>query len=122
MGQMNLHGQTHVVKNASGVAASGTVAMVAAKAGTKFRVLAMTLQATSTTVTNVYVINGDNSLYGNSGNPIPMGTDKDGDQLPTVQLNWNPGGHFDTDTANEALNVVLSAAQDIIYTVTYAEL
>ena len=50
-----------------------------------------------------------------------MAIDADGDNVASIILPWNPGGWFQTDTVNEALNVVLSAAQDISYIVTYVE-
>lgn len=109
------------IKRASGLAASGTVAMVEAVASKKIRVLAMALFATSATATNVYVANDDNDILGDASNPIPLAVDADGDNVGGFVLPWNPGGWFETDTANEALNVVLSAAQDVIYGLTYIE-
>lgn len=109
------------IKRASGLAASGTTAMVAAVVGKKIRVLALQLIATSATVTNVYVANDDNNLLGDASNPIALATDADGDNIAGLVMPWNPGGWFETDTANEALNLVLSAAQDVIYALTYIE-
>lgn len=111
------------VKRASGLAASGTVAMVSAVASKKIRVLAIALFATdaSANATNVYIANDDNDLIGDSTNPIAMAVDADGDNVAGFVLPWNPGGWFQTDTVNEALNLVLSAAYDIIYAVTYIE-
>jgi len=109
------------IKRASGLAASGTTAMVAAVAGKKIRVLALQLIATSATVTNIYIANDDNDLIGNAANPIPMATDADGDNIAGIVMPWNPGGWFETDTVNEALNLILSAAQDVIYALTYIE-
>lgn len=109
------------IKRAAGLAASGTVAMVGAVAGKKIRVLALFLKATSATVTNIYVANGDNDILGDSTNPIPLAVDADGDNDSGFVLPWNPGGWCETDTVNEALNVVLSAAQDVIYALTYIE-
>jgi len=109
------------IKRATGLAASGTVAMVAAVEGYQIRVLAIALIATSTTVTNIYVANGDHDILGDSSNPIPLGVDADGDMMPGLVLPYNPAGWFQTDTDNEALNIVLSAAQDVIYAVTYIE-
>lgn len=109
------------IKRATGLAASGTVAMVAAVAAKKIRVLAIALFATSATATNVYIANDDNDIIGDASNPIPLATDADGDNTAGFVMPWNPGGWFETDTANEALNVILSAAQDVIYAVTYIE-
>jgi hypothetical protein len=109
------------VKRATGLAATGTVAMVAAVPTKKIRCLALFLKATSATVTNVYVANDDNNILGDSSNPIPLAVDADGDNDSGFVLGWNQGGWFETDTANEALNVVLSAAQDVIYAITYIE-
>jgi hypothetical protein len=110
------------IKRTSGLAATGTTAMVAAVAGKKFRILALALFATSATVTNVYVATTtDTDVLGNSGNPIPLATDADGDNIAGFSLPYNQGGWTETSTANEALNLVLSAAQDVIYALTYLE-
>ena len=109
------------VKRTTGLAASGTTAMVAAVSGKKIRGLALALFATSATVTNIYVANDDNNILGDSSNPIPLATDADGDNSAGFVLPWNPGGWFQTDTANEALNLILSAAQDVVYALTYIE-
>jgi hypothetical protein len=109
------------IKRASGLAASGTTAMVSAVGGKKIRVLAINLIATSATVTNVYIANADNDLIGDASNPIPLAVDADGDNLAGFVMPWNPGGWFETDTANEALNLILSAAQDVVYAITYIE-
>lgn len=110
------------IKRVSGVAASGTTAMVSAVAGKKFRILAIALFATSATVTNVYVATTtDTDVLGNSGNPIPLATDADGDNVAGFVLPYNQGGWAETSTANEDLNLILSAAQDVIYALTYIE-
>ena len=109
------------IKRATGLAASGTAAMVAAVGAKKIRCLALSLLATSATVTNVYIANDDNDILGDSSNPIPLATDADGDNTAGFVLPWNPGGWFETDTVNEALNLILSAAQDVIYAITYIE-
>ncbi len=109
------------IKRATGLAASGTVAMVAAVGGKKIRVLALFLKATSATATNVYVANDDNDIFGDASNPIPLAVDANGDNDSGFVLPWNPGGWCETDTVNEALNVILSAAQDVIYAITYIE-
>lgn len=109
------------IKRASGLAATGTVAMVSAVPTKKIRCLALMLLATSATVTNVYVANEDNNILGDASNPIPLAVDADGDNSAGFVMPWNPGGWFETDTVNEALNVVLSAAQDVIYAITYIE-
>jgi len=110
------------VKRASGVAASGTTAIVAAVASKKIRILALFLKATSATVTNVYLATTtDTDVLGNAGNPIPLAVDADGDNDSGFALNWNPGGWTETSTANEDLNLILSAAQDVIWCLTYIE-
>ena len=108
----------------SGVAAGGapgTDNMVAAVASRYIRVLALGLFATSTTTNNVYVDDDDNDLLFNSGNPLPLSLDADGDTVPGFVLPFNPGGWFQTDTVNEAVTLNTSAAQDIAYTITYIE-
>lgn len=112
------------VKQASGVAAGGapgTDNMIAAVGGKKLLVLALSLFATSTTTNTVYVDNDDNDLLGNSGNGIALSLDADGDTVPGFILPYNPGGWFKTDTVNEAVTLNTSAAQDIIWAVTYIE-
>lgn len=109
-------------KRASGVAASGTTAIITAVAARKFRILAMTLTATSATATNVHLATTtDTDVWGNAGNPIPMAMDADGDNIAGVVWPYNPAGYTETSTANEALNLILSAAQDIAWTITWIE-
>ncbi|MFQ5492234.1 MAG: hypothetical protein ACE5GE_16080, partial [Phycisphaerae bacterium] len=71
------------VKRASGVAAGGapgTDTIVVAVVGKKFRILALFLKATSVTANNVYLsTTTDTDVLGNSGNPIPLAVDADGD-------------------------------------------
>lgn len=115
---------TAEVKQASGVAAGGapgTDNMIAAVGGKKLLVLALSLFATSTTTNTVYVDNADNDLLGNSGNGIALSLDADGDTVPGFILPYNPGGWFKTDTVNEAVTLNTSAAQDIIWCITYNE-
>lgn len=113
------------VKRVSGVAAGGapgTDTMIAAVVGKKFRILALFLKATSATANNVYLsTTTDTDVLGNSGNPIPLAVDADGDNDSGFVLPWNPGGWTETSTANEALILNTSAAQDIVYAVTYIE-
>ena len=109
------------IKRATGLAASGTTAMVAAVGGKKIRGLALMLLPTSVTATNVYVANDDNNILGDASNPIRLAVDADGDNIAGVVMPWNQGGWFETDTVNEALNLILSAAQDVIYALTYIE-
>jgi hypothetical protein len=128
--QVNSEGALYVteaaaeVKRASGVAAGGapgTDNMVAAVASRYIRVLALGLFATSTTVNNVFIDNADNDLLFNTGNPLPLSLDADGDTVAGFVLPYNPGGWFQTDTVNEAVTLNTSAAQDIAYTITYIE-
>lgn len=113
------------VKRVSGVAAGGapgTDALIGAVSGKKFRILALFLKATSATANNVYLATTtDTDVLGNSGNPIPLAVDADGDNDSGFVLPWNPGGWTETSTANEALNLHTSAAQDIVYAITYIE-
>ena len=111
-------------KQASGVAAGGapgTDDMIAAVGGKKLLVTGLTLLATSTTTNNVFVDNVDNDLLGNIGNPIALSIDADGDTIPGIVLAYNPAGHFKTDTVNEAVTLNTSAAQDIIWSITWIE-
>lgn len=110
------------IQRKSGIAASGTTAILSAVEGKKFRILAFAAFATSATVTNIYLATTtDTDVLGDSSNPIPLATDADGDNTAGFILPWNPGGWTETSTANEALNLVLSAAQDVIYAITYIE-
>ena len=111
-------------KQASGVAvggAPGTDDMIAAVASKKLLILALSLFATSVTINTVYVDNADNDLLGNSGNGIALSLDADGDTVAGFVLPYNPAGWFKTDTVNEAVTLNTSAAQDIIYCISYIE-
>lgn len=111
-------------KRASGVAAGGapgTDNIVAAVAARKLRVLALGLFATSATANNVFLDNVDNDLLFNTGNPLPLAIDADGDNVAGFVLPYNPGGWFETDAVNEAITLNTSAAQDIAWTITYIE-
>lgn len=108
----------------SGVAAGGAPGadvMIAAVAGKKLKIVALQLLATSTTTNTVYIDNVDNDLLGNSGNGIPLSLDADGDTIPGFNMPYNPGGWFKTDAVNEAVTLNTSAAQDIIWCVTFIE-
>jgi hypothetical protein len=122
-GDANQTGQSKI-KQASGVAvggAPGTDDIIAAVASKKILILALGLFATSTTANNVFLDNADNDLLFNTANPLPLSLDADGDTVPGFVLPFNPGGWMKTDTANEAVTLNTSAAQDIAYTVTYRE-
>ncbi len=109
---------------ASGVAAGGAPGadnMIAAVGGKKLLILALSLFATSTTTNTIYVDNADNDLLGNVGNGIAMSLDADGDTVAGFVLSYNPGGWFKTDTVNEAVTLNSSAAQDIIWCITWIE-
>jgi len=111
-------------KSASGVAAGGapgTDDMIAAVGGKKLLITAMSLTATSTTTNSVFVDNVDNDLYGNTGNPIPLSMDADGDTIAGIVLSYNPAGWFKTDAVNEAVTLNSSAAQDIIWAISWIE-
>lgn len=112
------------LKSDSGVAAGGapgTEDMIAAVAGKKLLVVAMSLVATSTTTNTIYVDNVDNDLYGNSGNGIALSLDADADTIPGFVLQYNPAGWFKTDAVNEAVTLNTSAAQDIIWSISWIE-
>jgi hypothetical protein len=105
------------------IADTGTYEVIAAPTGTKkIRVLALKLHATSATVTNVYLrTTSDASILFNAANPLALAVDADADNVPEFTLDWNPGGWFETLTADEALNIVLSAAQDVVVCITWIE-
>lgn len=109
------------IKRATGIAVSGTTAMVSAVAAKKIRILALFLKATSSTVTNVYVANADFDIIGNAANPMPLAVDADGDNDSGFVLPFNQGGWAETDTVNEDLSLILSAAEDVIFLLTYIE-
>jgi len=111
------------VKRKSGVASSsGDNALVAAVAGKKIRILAIALLATSATATSAYLhTSSDADVLGESGNPLPVAMDADGDNTGGFVLGWNPGGWTQTSTANEALNLNLSGAVAVIYLLAYIE-
>ena len=110
-----------VVKRASGIAtAENANTMVAAVADYQIRVLALSLIATSATAVWLYIYNGDKMLLGDSTNEIVLDMDGVGGPAGLV-LPWNPGGWFQTDTDNEALAIDLSAAQPVVWCVTYIE-
>jgi len=107
--------------SASGVATDGTTAIVAALASHTCRIHALVLKATSATVTNVYLATTtDTDVMGNAGNPMPLAIDADADNDSGIVLPYNPKGWTTTSTANEALNLILSAAQDVIWMITYS--
>lgn len=109
------------IKRKSAVMAD-TGNMLAGVAGKKFRILALFLKATSATVTNVWLGTAtDTDVLGNTGNPIPLAVDADGDNDSGFVLPFNLGGWTETSTVNEALVLTMSAAQDVIYAMTYIE-
>jgi hypothetical protein len=59
-------------------------------------------------------------LLGDGTNKITLDMDGAGGPAGFV-LPWNPGGWFESDTANEALAIDLSAATPVIWAVTYVE-
>lgn len=111
------------IYRASGVAAGGapgTDALIAADGTRKFRILALFLKATAATLNSVYLATTtDLDVLGNAANPIPLAVDADGNVDSGFVLPWNPGGWTETSTVNEALNLISSAAQDIIWAITY---
>ena len=107
------------VKRVYGLAATGTVEMIDENTTKKFRVLSLYLCSTSTTATSIYVHNDDNDIIGDATNAITLDEDT---VRYEVTLPYNPDGYFDTDTVNQSLDVTLSAAEDVIYSVTYIEI
>ncbi len=111
-------------KQASGVAAGGTPGadvMIAAVGSRYLKITALSLFATSATLNSVFVDNVDNDLLGNVGNPIALSLDADGDTVAGFILPYNPAGWFKTDAVNEAVTLNSSAAQDIIWCISYVE-
>lgn len=110
------------IKRSAVLAATGTVTIAAAPTTTKkIRVLALAVFATSATATSVYLKTSTDDILGDASNPISLAIDADGDNIPGFVLPWNPGGWFETVTADEALSIVLSAAQDVIVSLTWIE-
>jgi hypothetical protein len=116
------------IKRATGIApgtgTAATTTMVAAVASKKIRVLAFFLLACTADAAEIYIHNADNNILGDSTDGIPIANDADGDNVAGFQLGWNPGGWFETDTANEALDLTYASGNadaDIIWAVTYIE-
>ncbi|HUU84198.1 MAG TPA: hypothetical protein VM243_11910 [Phycisphaerae bacterium] len=108
----------HAVTNTSGTA------VIPAPTGTKkIRVLSMVIIGLSATPTNVYFESGTTGTdcFGTADGPIPVSVDADGNQIPGVQLGWNPGGWFEVADADEAMDIVLSAAQYVLVCGNYIE-
>jgi len=123
LGMINQAGISKI-KTAHGVVAGGAPAtdtILAAVASKKIVIHAIALFATSATINTVYVANGDFPLFFNSGNPLAMSLDADGDTVPGFVLPFNIGGWAKTDTANELIAITSTAAQDIAWQLTYSE-
>lgn len=109
-----------VKRHMSTPASSGANTLLGAVAGKKFRVLSLAVFAASATSVNFYLYNGDNNVLGDGTDKLTV--DKDGgDGPPSIILPWNPGGWFETDTANEALSINLSGATAVVVALTYIE-
>jgi hypothetical protein len=98
----------------------GNNTIIAAKADTKFRIISLTITSCSTTSDTFYFANGDNELWYSAA--IQMTIDLDGGDGPSgSSLDPHSGGHFETDTVNEALILVLDGGEDCNVTGTYVE-
>ena len=110
------------VKRTNVVTSTDGADLIAAVAGKKFRVLAMSITATAATVTNAYLEDSDGTdVFGSATGFLPLSVDADGDHVPGLVLPWNPGGWFQTPAANKDLHIKLSAAQVVVVTLTYIE-
>jgi hypothetical protein len=98
----------------------GNNTVIAAKAGTKFRIISIEVTSCSTTSDSFYLANGDNPLWFTS--TIKRTLDGDAIDGP-VGISRSPltGGSFETDTVNEALVLVLTAGEDFNCNGTYVE-
>jgi hypothetical protein len=107
----------HVVTSTSGAT------VIAAPTGTKkIRVLSMAAVCLSATSYTWYLETGTTGTdtFGTATGPLKF--DMDGTDGPSgLVLPWNPGGWFQTADADEALEVVLSAAQLILLCGNYIE-
>jgi hypothetical protein len=108
------------IKNAMVVTSTDGATLIAAVASKKFRIHALSVIATSSTVTNFWMEDADGAdVWGDStGIPVIV-TGATGSA--GVVLNFNPGGWFTTATANKNLVIKLTAAQKVVVTLTYSE-
>jgi hypothetical protein len=103
------------------VCAADDAIIVAALADHRIMVYSIALIATSGTSVNVSVFNGDKYLLGDATNLLTL--DKDGVDGPAgIVLPYNERGWFQTDTANEALQLNMSASTPVIVIINYAYL
>ncbi|OHB67561.1 MAG: hypothetical protein A2V70_08435 [Planctomycetes bacterium RBG_13_63_9] len=100
-------------------AASGDNTLVAAVSGKRIRVLSIALIATD--AVEVYFKSaGGTAIFADGTSPVPL--DKAGASGPAgMVLNFNPVGWLQTDVADEALEVNLSAAVGVCGALTYVE-
>ena len=102
------------------VGSSGDNTLIAAVEGKKFLVLAFSVIATSATPVSCYLHNGDNAVLGSADAKITV--DATGSEGPAgAVFSENRFGWFETDTANEALELNLSAAVPVICVGAYVE-
>jgi hypothetical protein len=100
---------------------NGNNTIIAAKAGSKFRIVSITVTSCSTSGDSFYLINGDNALWYSAAIPMPIHvTGIDG--VAGISLAEHNGGHFETDTVNEALVLVLTDGDDANCSGTYVEI
>lgn len=101
---------------------TGQDLIAAPGAGKKILVLSMAINATSATVTNVHWQTGttNTDIWFTGTAPLPVALDADGDNVAGCV--WaNEMGLFTTPDANEALEIILSAAQAVKCSGTYIE-
>lgn len=92
--------------------------IVAASADSVIVVQAIAVISTSTTSTEVYFYNGDNSVIGSSDAKIVV--DRGGIDGPMgFVLSYNEEGWNVTDAKNEALQLYMSNTEDVIVLITY---
>ncbi len=112
------------VKRFSVVTTATGAVVIAAPSGTKkIRVLSMSIIALSATNSNIHLETGTSNTdcLGTGDNPIPVAMDADGNNTAGIVLPWNPGGWFQTADADEALEVVMSSNQAMLFVGNYIE-
>ena len=100
---------------------SGNTVLIAAVGAKKFRLRSLSLVATSATAVSLYLhTTTDTNVLGDSTNKLTLDLDGGGGPAGVV-LQHNPDGWVETSTANEALNINLSAATPVVVIGTYIE-
>ncbi len=101
---------------------NGDNTLIAAVEGRKFRILSFGFWATSATARGVYLHNGDNDVFGDATNRLPIAIDADGDVHGSGVFTGFIGGLGETDTNNEAFVVNQDGTTPIIYVGSYVEI